>query len=235
MRLTSFFSSPIKTAVSGAYLTIIGILVSGPIGLIIVSAIQPAPPWEAPLVYVQHYHPVQIFPFLGGIFLVSGYVIMISGFYMLAEEIYKTAMLIAVVFTSVFAAFIFLNYVTQTTFIPALVRNYTPEAGPAISIFSLSNPESLAWAIEMWGYGFLGFATLLSARLFNRNSLERVTAWLLILNFIISILGIFAVIRDLSWVFTDTGLWSYIIWNLLVLNISILVVITLKRRIAGEL
>lgn len=101
----------------------------------------------------------QTAPFFGGFFLVGGYVVMIAALYQLAEEQQKTNALVAVVFTSIFATLIFFNYISQTTFIPAMAQAYQPAYDAAISIFSLANPLSLCWAIEMWGYALLGVAT----------------------------------------------------------------------------
>ena len=42
----------------------------------------------------------------------------------------------------------------------------------------------------MWGYALLGLATLLLAPVFNRSSwIEKTTAWLMIINGILSIVG----------------------------------------------
>jgi hypothetical protein len=60
------------------------------------------------------------------------------------------------VFCAAFASFIFFNYVLQTTFLPALARAYAPESAGVVAAFSMSNPTSLAWGIEMWGWAFFG-------------------------------------------------------------------------------
>jgi hypothetical protein len=48
-----------------------------------------------------------------------------------------------------------MNYVCQTTFIPALAPHYRPAYEGLVDAFSITNPRSLAWAIEMWGYALL--------------------------------------------------------------------------------
>ena len=55
--------STIRVGIRGAILTIIAIPVSGPIGLAVVEAIGPSPPWNGPELYARSYHPIQTLPF----------------------------------------------------------------------------------------------------------------------------------------------------------------------------
>lgn len=220
----------LRTGIVGAALTVAGILLSGPLGLLLVSAVQSSGPWQGPAAYVQNYHPIQTLPFFCGFLLVSGYVVLMTALHQIAEERLKTQTLIAVVFTAIFATLIFFNYINQTTFVPALARAYSPQFDPAITTFSLANPLSLCWAIEMWGYAFLGIATMLAAPVFNRNRIERATAVLMILNGVMSIAGGVISAWDLGWVLTTPGLVNYMVWNVLVLALSILVIVSLRRR-----
>lgn len=220
----------LRTGIAGAALTVAGILLSGPLGLLIVSAVQTSGPWQGPAIYVQNFHPIQTLPFFCGFLLVSGYVVMMVALHQIAEERLKTQTLIAVVFTAIFATLIFFNYINQTTFVPALAHAYSPQFDPAITTFSLANPLSLCWAIEMWGYAFLGIATMLAAPIFNRNRVERATALLMILNGVMSIAGGVISVWDLGWVLTTPGLVNYMVWNALVLALSILVIVSLRRR-----
>ncbi|MFO7635486.1 MAG: DUF4386 family protein [Caldilinea sp.] len=227
-------TSALRAGIWGAALTVAGILLSGPIGLLAVTMLQPSPPWVDVATYAQSFHPIQTAPFFGGFLLVGGYVVMMAALYQLAEEQQKTNALIAVVFTGVFATLIFFNYINQTTFIPALVQEYRAGYDPAISTFSLANPLSLCWAIEMWGYAFLGVATWLTASIFNRNRVEKTTAWLMIANGAVSIVGGFVTAWSLGWVLTMPGVVSYVGWNILVLALSIFVILSLRKRQAAS-
>ncbi|MCB9121698.1 MAG: hypothetical protein H6640_18395 [Caldilineaceae bacterium] len=211
-------------------MTVAGILLSGPIGLLAVTIVHPSPPWLDAASYAQFFHPIQTAPFFGGFFLVGGYVVMIAALYELADEQQKTNALIAVTFTAIFATLIFFNYINQTTFIPALVQGYRPEYDSAISTFSLANPLSLCWAIEMWGYALLGVATWLTASIFNRNRIEKITAALMIANGVVSIVGGIVTAWNLGWVLTTPGVVSYVGWNALVLALSIFVILSLRKR-----
>lgn len=220
----------LRSGVVGAWLTVAGILLSGPLGLLIVSAVQASGPWQGAASYAQNYHPIQTLPFFCGFLLVGGYVVLMAALHQLAEEQQKTQTLIGVAFTAIFATLIFFNYVNQTTFVPALVQNYRPEYDPAIATFSLANPLSLCWAIEMWGYAFLGVATWLAAPVFNRNRLERSTALLMIANGVVSLVGGMVTAWNLGWVLSTPGMVSYALWNVLVLALSILIILSLRRR-----
>lgn len=220
----------LRIGIMGAAMTVAGILLSGPLGLLIVSAVQSSGPWQGAGAYVQNYHPIQTLPFICGFLLVGGYVVLMVALHQIAEERHKTQTLIAVVFTAIFATLIFFNYITQTTFVPALAQNYSPQLDPAITTFSLANPLSLSWAIEMWGYAFLGVATWLAAAVFHRNRLERATAALMILNGVMSIIGGVVTAWKLDWVLTLPGIVNYVIWNVVVLALSILVIVSLRRR-----
>lgn len=233
MQTNTRTSSALRAGIWGAALTVAGILLSGPIGLLAVTVLHPSPPWIDAASYAQSFHPIQTAPFFGGFFLVGGYVVMMAALYELADEGQKTNALIAVVFTAVFATLIFFNYINQTTFIPALVQDYRPGYDSAVSTFSLANPLSLCWAIEMWGYALLGVATWLTAPIFNRNRIEKMTAALMIANGVVSIAGGVVTAWSLGWVLTTPGIVSYVGWNILVLALSIFVILSLRKRQAA--
>ncbi|RPH38004.1 hypothetical protein EHM92_01205 [bacterium] len=223
-------SGALRAGIAGAVLTVIGIILSGPLALIIVNLVHGQPSWQGAQAFVQNYHPIQTAPFFGGIALVLGYVVLMPALYHVAPERKKTRVLAATVLTGAFATLIFFNYINQTTFVPVLARNYRPEYDVLISAFSFSNPNSLCWAIEMWGYGLLGLATWLAAPVFGATGVEKSARVLMVANGIFSIAGALIVSFELSWVFTPAGLLSYAAWNVLVLALSICIIGALKRR-----
>jgi hypothetical protein len=230
MQTNARTAGALRAGIWGAALTVAGILLSGPIGLLAVMALSPSPAWVDAAGYAQHFHPLQTAPFFGGFFLVGGYVVLIAALYQLAEEQHKAYALAAVMFTAAFATLIFFNYINQTTFIPALAQDYQPAYDAAVSTFSLANPLSLCWAIEMWGYALLGVATWLTAPIFNRSRVEKITAGLMIANGVVSIVGGFVTAWSLGWVLTAPGVISYVGWNILVLALSIFVMLSLRQR-----
>lgn len=220
---------------NGAMLTIAGIVLSGPLGLGLVSLVHPSSAWQGAEVFARHFHWIQTVPFFGGFALVFGYVMLFAGIYHLADASRRPVALVAVISTTAFTTLIFFNYICQTTFIPALATAYRPEHEAIISTFSLANPLSLAWAVEMWGYAFLGVATWATAGIFDRNRLERAAGAFMVLNGVVSILGAFVTSLDLGWVLTLPGVIGYVAWNALVLVLSILLLLVFRQRRAEQL
>jgi hypothetical protein len=220
----------LQMGITGATLNIVGILLSGPSGLALVSIVHPSPPWQGAATYAANFHWIQTVPFFGGFALVIGYVIMFAAIYLIADGRQKPAAMVSVIATAAFATLIFFNYICQTTFVPALASDYRPEYDPLITAFSLANPLSLSWAIEMWGYALLGLATAFSATVFHRNKVERAAALLMILNGTISIIGAIVTSFSLGWVLAVPGIVSYAIWNILVFAMAILILVSFRKR-----
>lgn len=217
----------------GAILSAIGILASGPLAILVVALVHPQPPWIGPTLFVDNFHWIQTLPFYFGFLLVMGSILMLVSIYLLSKQ--RAAALAALIFMSIGAAFAILNYVAQTTFIPAVVNTYSSELDPVITVLSMTNPISLPWAMEMWGYGLMGLGTWLAAGFFDTSRLERVAKTLFILNGVVSILGALAVSIDLSGVFSMAGLVGYGIWNVLYFTLAVVFYRVLRtRRIAEQ-
>jgi hypothetical protein len=223
-----------QTGIYAATLLIAGTLISGPIGLLVVQATHPQPPWVDAATYVANYHPIQSMPFFAGFLLVLGSCLLIATLYRLAAPNDKARALLAVMCTAAFAGLIFFNYICQTTFLPALVADYRPEYDPIITAFSFSNPRSICWAIEMWGYALLGLATWLLAPSFHGSTVEKVTGGLMIANGVLSIAGGFITAVNLAWVMSLPGLINYIAWNVLMVVWGAFVIWSLRRRSAVD-
>jgi hypothetical protein len=214
--------------------TLLGILLSGPLAFAVVNATHPQPPWKSAEVFARSYHPVQMVPYLGGIVLVAALVALVASTHALVPEGQKVRTGMALVFNAAFATLIFFNYAVQTTFLPELARRYEEGNGPIITTFSMANPTSLAWGIEMWGWGFLGVATWLVAPVFCGSRLERLTAAAFIVNGPVSILGtLWTVIRP-GWVMTSAGLVAFALWNALLAAMAALALVVFRRRLRGR-
>lgn len=228
----SVHSSAYRIGTIGAILSAIGILTSGPLALPVIALVQPQPLWESPQLFVENFHRVQTVPFYFGILLITGSILMLVSIYRLSRK--RAAALAALIFMSIGATFAFFNYVVQISFIPAIVNNYAAELNPVISIFSMSNPIALTWAIEMWAYGFMGLGTWLAAGFFGASRLERTARVLFILNGVVSVLGALAIAVDLSGVFSTAGLIGYGAWNVLYLALAIVFYRVLQKQRVGE-
>lgn len=204
----------------GSLIALIGYVLSGPVGFMLVKFLQPQPQWVSAQVFVSHYHLLQDLPFMLGFLLIGGMLMVAAGHYMVMEGRHEVSGLLSFAITIVFATLITLNYISQTTFVRNLVIHYRPEFDSTISTFSMANPLSLAWSIEMWGYAFLGIATWLWAPFYKEK--HRATSVLLVLNGIASIATAIVSLIDLGWVMTTAGLVGYMLWNGLMIALMIL-------------
>jgi hypothetical protein len=213
-----------------ALCTLAGIVLSGPFALILLANVHPQPPWKDAELFARHYHPIQSLPYLGGLLLVGGMVALMASLQSLAHAKQRAMATTALAFTAAFAALVFFNYIVQTTFVPNLARHYAPEGAAVIAAFSMVNPSSLAWAIEMWAYGFLGVATLLIAPVFSGTTIERVAAISFIANGGLSCVTALWTAADPSWMMTTFGLVAYTVWNILIFAMVTVAFVALRRR-----
>jgi hypothetical protein len=223
-----------QTGIYASVATLIGILLSGPLAMLLLAKIHPQPPWQGAEVFARNFHVSQTYPYFAGFFLVGGYVMLMASLHALASDEQKPRTASALAFTAAFAALVFLNYIVQTTVVPGLARSYAPENAAIIALFSMSNPASLAWALEMWAWGFLGVATWLSSVVFSTGRLERLVASFFIANGVSSVLSAFCTAVRPAWVMTPAGLASFVLWNVLVFAMSILVTVALRRWLHEE-
>jgi hypothetical protein len=217
-------TSPPSAATTGrhaAWGAVLGVLVSGPLALLVVNASHPQPPWQDAASFARHYHPIQIAPYFGGMLLIGALVMLISSTHTLARSEDRPRTTAALIFTAGFTALIFLNYVLQTTFVPALVQPFHAENATLIAALSMSNPRSVAWGIEMWGWGLFGVATWLVAPVFRDVLHSRVTARLLVANGTVSVVGALWTTLDPGWPMTTVGLVAFAAWNLLLLVLAV--------------
>jgi len=216
-----------RLGITAGIMIIIGVMFSGPLTFLAVSLIKPQPGWISSQVYVEHYHPIQSVTFYFGFLLIIGSVLMIGYIHSKQDDLMS---LLALVFTSISCAIIGLNYSTEATIIPAMMRNYSPELDPIIQLFSVTNPSSIFWSIEMWGYGFLGLGTYFAKDFFSENGIELWARRLFILNGILSVIGAVYTGIHVEWVLSTAGLVSYALWNVLYFAIAILFTMVLIRR-----
>ncbi|MFT3835840.1 MAG: hypothetical protein QM723_02450 [Myxococcaceae bacterium] len=220
----------LRLGITGSLLSAAGILFSGPVAVALVQWLHPQPDWTTPAAWAAHYHWFQSVPYVAGIPLVAGYLLQAVALHGLAPEAERPKTLIALLLTGAFITLIVFNYLIQTTFMPALAHGYRPELDAAIFTFSFSNPVSLCWAIEMWGWGLLGVATALWESVLKRTALEHATGDLFLANGVVSVIGVIATVAAPGWVFSTAGLAGYAGWNVLVFAAAILLTFALRRR-----
>jgi len=213
--------------ITGALMVTAGVILSGPVAMLIVYLVQPQPAWTSPQIFAENYHCIQSLTFMFGLILVGGGILMLSAIFLLDR---RGRTLLALVFAAIASGLVFFNYFTQLTFVPALAQNYSPANDVMISALSMSNPLSLAWTLEMWGYGLLGLGTWLAADFFTGNRLENMTRILFILNGVLSLVGALYTALDPGWVLTLPGLVAFATWNLLYFAMAVLFLLALRAR-----
>ena len=128
--------SALRIGMYGAIANIAGILLSGPLGVVLIGLVHPQPAWQTPKIWAENFHPIQTVPFFAGFLLLTGYITMMTAAHQVAEEKDQVYTLIALVLTAAFVSLIFFNYINQTTFLPALAQNYRPEYDAVITTSS---------------------------------------------------------------------------------------------------
>jgi hypothetical protein len=195
-----------------------------------VTLIKPQPVWTSAAVFAENYALIQNLPYYFGFFLVAGMFMIVAGHYLNysgGNDEIRFRLLLALGATTVFSVLISFNYICQSTFVANLAADYQPEYESAIFIFSMANPLSLCWAIEMWGYGLLGIGTWLMAAYYSSRNIWIET--LLIMNGGMSLIGAIWVSIDIGWVMTPVGLIAYLAWNALMIIVLILIYRDSKR------
>jgi MFS family permease len=211
-----------------AAITIVAILLSGPVGMTVVAAVGPQPEWRSIEAFTENYHPIQKLPYIFGFLLIVGFVLFITAASNLAKTpVEKTYSASALIFASAYVALIGLNYTIQIAYVPVLMT-----ADPQLAaLLTMSNPMSFGWALEMFGYGFLGASTWCLAGLFQGRGRKKSIRLLLIANGVVSILGAAITAVDISWVMSVPGLISFVAWNLLVVVLMVVVFLEFREKV----
>jgi hypothetical protein len=202
---------------------VLGVLLSGLVGVPLVNWLAPQPAWQDGRIFAENYDPVQTVPYFAGFVMLTGFLLFHITLYLLSDLDMKRFTLTALVFAVLYAALVFFNYIVQTTFVPQLARTYQPAFDPFIGIFTMTNPASLGWALEMWGYGHLGVASLLVIPFFlgSSSNLNRLIVLLLGVNGMMSVAGALITAFNLPWVFSAPGMTTFILWNIVMLVLGV--------------
>jgi hypothetical protein len=198
--------------------------------LVVVHATHPQPPWKSAAVFAESYHPIQALPYLGGWVLIASLVLLVSSAHAVASEEHRARTGAALALSGAFAATIGLNYLIQTTWLPAQAAHFDRDSAAVVSALSMANPSSIAWAIEMWGWAWFGVASWLVAPVFSGTRLERVTARTFVANGAVSVLAAAATVANPGWPMTGAGLAAFVLWNLLLAGMAALALIAFRRR-----
>ncbi len=216
---------------NAVYLNIFGIIFSGLVFPVITAIFYPQPLWQSPELFIESFHPLQTATFFFGFFLVIGSLLTFLVLYLTSNETKKIWALSGLAINIVFTAIVFLNYIIQTTYVPYLATNNPPEASSVLAVFSMANPGSFAWALEMYGWGGIGLSFIFMAFIFENEKLQRTLKILFLINGISSCASAILTSVDMNWLFSPAGFAALIVWNLLVLVIDIFLLQYFRKKI----
>jgi hypothetical protein len=199
-----------------------GAMLSGPVAMAVVSGVAPQPMWAGVDVFVEHYHPIQVLPYVLGYLLLTGFVWFSAACHALAGPALRVRTSAALVCTAIYAALVFTNYTLQLGFIPRVLA----ERPAYVSELTMANPASFAWFLEMFGYAAMGVATWLVAAGFGGSRRGNIIRYLLIANGLLSMMGAACTALYDRWVFSVAGLASFAGWNLLIAVCFLLIAVT---------
>lgn len=207
-----------------------GTLLSGPVLTAIVMIYRPQPLWQGTETFIQHFHWLQVTPFILGFALLGGSCLFVTAAgRLISDDCQRVLSDLALIAVAIYGSLIVLNYTIQIAYIPTAIKS-SPEYIP---LLTMSNPNSLCWAVEMFGYLFQGIAFWLIYPAFHGWKYYQPIKILLFSNLILSIGGAMAAMVNVAWAMTPFGLLMFIVWNLTVFVLMLL--IALRQPTAGEL
>jgi len=209
----------------GTILVIAGIFLSGPPMVILVDHLKPQPAWTNVETFIANFHRLQTLPYWFGLLLVIGnivYIISLSRLASIGDSIRST---LAVVSVGIYAGLISLNYIVQAIAMPFMVLHSSDK----LDLFCMTNPASLSWCIEMFGYAVLGVAYWLAACAFPGKGIQATVRYLMIFNGIISVLALMVPALDPDLLLQPGGIMGYYFWNALIVVIMVLSIVLIKQ------
>lgn len=205
-----------------AALVLAGAILSGPVAMFVVSRVAPQSRLTSVDAFADHYHPIQVLPYLLGYVLLVGFVLFAASCHALSEAHLRFRTSAALVFTGIYSALVFTNYTIQLGFIPRVLRD-RPEY---IASLTMANPASFAWFLEMFGYAAMGVATWLVSAGFRGSRRADAIRYLLIGNGVLSVVGAACTAFFDRWVFSSAGFVSFAAWNLLIAIYYLLIAVS---------
>jgi hypothetical protein len=201
-----------------------GVILSGPVAVTLVEIGAPQPLWQGIATFVRHYSWLQGLPYWFGFLIAGGFILFMASLQGTAKPHQRPFEAAALGFTIVSAALIFLNYVLQTGFIPQWVHSNDP----MVAAFTMANPRSLGWALEMYGYALLGVGTAFAAPLFEQRGRQGVIRFLFAANAVVSIAAAMMIPIFPGWVLTTVGMILGAVWNILIMVVMVLVMVEFR-------
>jgi len=176
------------------------IIIASIIGIgafLLINSIAPQPAWVDVDTFLSNYKPIQSIPPLSGFVLIAGFILFVSASYVFMEEKDKPFGIAAIVFATLGAIMTITNYMIQSCYIP----NNLELNKDVISVLAMTNPKSLCWVFEMFGYAFISVGMWLVSPAYKNILVRNLMA----LNGIMCIAGAVITVFKLSWVLSGAG------------------------------
>lgn len=209
-----------------AWLTLVGALLSGPVGVALVALTRPQPSWSDPTTLVAHWHWVQSAPFAFGFPLLAGFGLFVSVAAARVERRHRGVANAGMLFTGVGLAFASANYVAQIAYLPFAMR-HDPTL---VSAVAMANPRAMTWGLEMFAYGWIGVGLWLVAPAFPGGGTRRTIRVLLAFNGVASVISAAMMGVVDAWVLTPFGIVAFLLWNALVVALMAVVIVDARAR-----
>ena len=214
-----------------AILIILGIILSGPPMVFLIEYLKPQPQWVDVDTFILNFHWLQTLPYWFGFLLLAGNILLItsaSRLHTIKDKIHSSLSIICLIIYGTLVSF---NYSIQAITIPALVS----ESNSILETFSMVNPSSICWTIEMFAYAILGIAYWLVSVAFQGKNIFKIIKYLMILNGVSSVLGVLIPVINPKLLLESGGILGYILWNLLIVLIMMLIIIAFRRKLHASL
>src|SRR3990172_4777914 len=173
----------------------------------IASCLAPLPSWDGIESFAEAFRTMHILPGAFALFLIPCLVALMATIYHVSSEDRRLYGLLGLVFSLVYASLLGVNYAVQLVVLrPNLLRGETE----GMALFALTNPFSVFWDLELFGYGFMMLSLITAAFVFARIGLEGWVRKLFLLNGPVNILATvaFAVFLNPVIVFVSLPVWS---------------------------
>lgn len=172
------------------------------------AAVILAPPraWPGMAAYSSSFQEVEFLPPAIGLLFIPPFIALLASMYLLTSAEKKGWSLAALVFGAMFSLLSGAVYLVQL----ALVRPQLLQAGQLadLDMWVLANGHSVAWMVQLLGWGCLALATLFIAVVLDGGGLENGVRWLLLLNSALALAAILArILNVLPLLFEMLPLW----------------------------
>ena len=150
------------------------------------------------------------------LFLGSSFLVLAVSIHYLSPQDRKIWSHLAIVFATIYAALISINYYVQLVWVmPRLAAGRTQ----GIEVFLFMPFDSFLYAVDILGYSFMSLSTLFAARVFTGTGLERVVRVFLTANGLL--LPFIALQMYFHWMIWIAALWAITfpgsMWSLAIL------------------